>query len=497
MEFINAKIKKSIYKTAFKTLKNINIKIDDFCVRKILSFKYNFLISFNPVMLNKIIKTIFPRAASIIVTLQYKHSLEHHFLWNQFNTIIKFRVCQAIRNKETIAIQEFKFFINAIQMPITVLLLFQIFDFMSEEQKKIFLGRVQQIIQLLTYKNQDLYCKQLLYLLIKFELSESTILACVDVIKSSNTDIICDRYSSYYEYRSESFAEPSKISKPRYFLNAIVYNEDFFSVIDNTYIFGPKIESTDNNFFKINLFFLQDALTFIYFTQQLNHFEKQKKLKNATLFLTNNLMSAKYMLFNTLIQFLSCKTFKNITYKKYFLIPNDFDLEMIKYLKLKFNFAEFHKLNTSYLIENLMIINSNKPGLADAAKRITIKKTLEENNFIDPKIFKNKTVVLTNSFLFLTEKEHVSLTEITKKNGCVFIDINIAPFEEIICAFLYASIVICGEHPILEFLFLRENQKTIILQNPSLDESYYQTNLNISNITRIYFKNFKPEILLL
>lgn len=485
------KIIRSIFKAAFNILKDKRSKLDDFFSKKILITEADFKMSFVSVILIQYIKIILPRTASFLLCYKYRAGIN---LLNELNIEVKHAICTTLKNKAQLDIKEFEFFIHTLKMPITAFLLFQVYDFMNKKQRAALIARVKKIINELSSSNQILYCKQLLYLFIRHELNESAFIVFMDIIHESTADIVCEKFPNY-EYCSELINKLLKTNKSLIFQNLTVINEDFFVINDRLYIFDPKVASTDTNFYKLNMFFLKNENNFYYLNKRNNKLENLKNLKYATIFITKNPIDEKYILFNQIVYFLSNKASENIEFKKHILLPKNFDNEIIKYLRGKFESTEFHQLDASFSIEKILFISPMIQNSLNAIESKIIKNTVMNKNYLEPLMFKNKLIIMTGSFPSLTEKEQISLVGMTKGKGAFFLDIHIASLEEILCAFLFAKIIICGEDPIQEFIFLRSpNKKTIIIKSIVNDKPIRNEFFQKCRIKKTAFNDIESEL---
>ena len=437
--------------------------LSDYLILKITSLDRNYIFILLPPVFAKILHRINPRLASVFFTIYNKHSSQKYYYWNHFNSAVRNNVCTPLIAGCPIRIADFKFYVGACKMPITMLLLLQVYEHMSLEQRNIFSKHYESLMFQISKKNQNLYVKQLLYLLIKHDVCISTVQEFVGIVKQINLDFDCEIFTNFVNCSLKS-----QLDDPVFFENVVIKNSSFFTSNGLIYLIDTANDVSDTNFFYRNIFLAKDSSFFIHFEHKNVPTKNNQYLDSAKLLLTQTHANDKYKLLKMLLGAISDE--KNKLFPVALIASFNPGDSMLSYLSKIFDFNLYSMDAGDCLVKNLEIYSGSENTTAKCFEKIKETALSEGGSKYD---FSNKVILLTNSFSSLDETALIKLATTIKQTGGSFLDINLATFEELIDVFLHAKTLICGNHSILALLSLRPTKyRTILLyaDNESLDK---------------------------
>lgn len=456
-------------------------------IRSLVRNKYNFLISYVPLLFVRVLVRVFPRLGTVCFAIHNKHSDRLYSCWGAFNVGLKVWIFDVLSKGEDVDLDFYRICVDAIHSPALLVEFLSRFDFLNKNQQQILLDRIKVIILKLNLKNQDLFCKQLLHLLSKNQIRTDITLVVAEVIDSCGPGFSCRSYSEFSDVFLASKTQHSKV---------VIQNSAFFET-DGHMLFLQQVEPTqDENFFKSNIFMSKSRSVFYYFFR--NQFEKLKckKIDEATLLAVRPDLSKFQILYAV---FRSALNANDFDFKKsdILFVDGQFDSQLITFFEEFFGCVILKLDEVQYSVErlNLLGIESHQVFSPDEPYTDLINLITKKID-LNPERFQEQTVILTNSFV-VSDDALSALSDLAKGAEVIYLDIEIASLREILGAFLYAETIVCGDHNILSLNCLRKASLPTIVVNQS--QGYLSKVLSGSlapNINEVDLQHLTSEYLL-
>lgn len=487
----------SLFDNVFGRFGRNNRHLENQIIKIVAGFRYNFLISYVPLLLVRVLAKVFPRLGTICFAIHNKHSKRLYTCWGAFNLGLKVWILDVLSRGEDVDQEFYVACVDGIHSPAVFVEFLRRFDLCNSAQKQVLLNRIKAIILKLNPKNQDLFCKQLLHLLTKNAVRADIIALVMEVIDSCGPDFTCRSYSDF----NEAFFgdDVTETRKQTVHSNVVVQNSIFFET-DGCTLFLQQVEPTqDRNFFKSNIFIDSSRSVFCYFFR--NQFEKTKysQVNEATLLSVRPGLGKFDILFAVLRASLKSKEF-DFRKSDIILVDEQFDAQLVAFFEKFFGCVVLDLDGAQYKVDrlNLLGVASQQALTADELGVYTdLINLITKKMDLNAKQYEGHIVVLTNSFVGLGDDGISNLSEIAKGAGAIYLDIEIATLSEILGAFLYAETIVCGNHKVLSLNLLRKASLATIVVHESQDQLDEVLSSSLSsNVHKIDIKQLAAENLL-
>lgn len=450
-------------------LQESNFPFEDKLIQIIISSRYSFLTSYTPISFSNAIEIVFPKLGLVVFSIHANYNWNFYYQFHKLNVSLNNSLFEPLQKGKEIDEALFSFVLKGIQSPVLIYSFIKNSTHLSLKQKEALYSRVNEVFKELTKDNRILFCKQIVYLLVSDLADKKTFQETVNLINTISPDLFC----SIQQYEQAHLV--SRESLKGLELEDILLDNNSLIFSNGThYLPIEPVSVQRDSFYKYDHFITDDKSQIILLAPKLSASKTKVHLKKAHL-IYSTLVSDR---FSNFIYHLECLHSLSVeSDPQNIILGSSIDLHLINFLS-KMNMHSYHFLSESNCsVEKLFLLEDKKNSSFLLSP--DLKEFILNHLSFDKTKYKDKTIILTNTFKSLDEDQRLFFKNVLSKNEGFYVDIEITPYLEIINIFLNARIIIAGQHPIMNLDILRENIDTtlILADTKSLPANNRTTNI--------------------